>query len=93
MVPVFGLAAFAQEDPKAELFLGYEYIRFSPSLSGNPSINFNGGGGAVNFNITKVLGIKAEFTSLADGGNQCACRKGSCGPPLCGIRRCAQRRA
>ncbi len=40
--------------------------------------------------------IPGEFwsllCSLAAGENQCACRKGSCGPPLCGIRRCAQRR-
>ncbi len=68
VVLVFGLAAYAQEVPKVELFLGYEYIRFSPSLSGNPSVNFNGGGGAVNFNITKVLGIKAEFTGATTGG-------------------------
>ncbi len=67
-----GLSAFAQEVPKAELFMGYEYIRFAPSLSGNPSVNFNGGGGSVNFNINKVLGIKAEFTGAGTGNlKQC----------------------
>ncbi len=30
--------------------------------------------------------------SLADRGTQCACRQETCGPPLCGIRRCAQQR-
>ncbi len=68
LVLAFGLFAYGQEVPKAELFVGYEYIRFSPSLSGNPSVNFNGGGGAVNFNINKVLGIKAEFTGATSGG-------------------------
>ena len=64
----FGLLAYAQEVPKAELFLGYEYIRFNPVLTGNPSVNFNGGGGAVNFNLTRVLGLKAEFTGATTSG-------------------------
>jgi outer membrane protein OmpA-like peptidoglycan-associated protein len=58
----FGLFAYAQEVPKAELFVGYEYIRFVPQLSGNPSFNMQGGGGSINFNVNKVLGFKGEFT-------------------------------
>ena len=68
LVLAFGLLAYGQEVPKAEVFVGYEYLRFVPSLSGNPSVNFNGGGGAVNFNLNKVLGIKAEFTGATSGG-------------------------
>jgi outer membrane protein OmpA-like peptidoglycan-associated protein len=71
LVLAFGLFAYGQEVPKAELFVGYEYIHFVPSLSGNPSVNFNGGGGAVNFNLNKVIGIKAEFTgATSSGANQ-----------------------
>jgi len=58
----FGLLAYAQEVPKAELFVGYEYIRFVPQLSGNPSFNMHGGGGSINFNVNKMLGFKGEFT-------------------------------
>jgi outer membrane protein OmpA-like peptidoglycan-associated protein len=66
---VFGFTALAQEVPKAELFLGYEYVYFNPAheASGNQNFHMNGGGGAVNFNINKVLGIKAEFTGAGAG--------------------------
>jgi outer membrane protein OmpA-like peptidoglycan-associated protein len=66
---VFGLAAFAQEVPKAELFLGYEYVRFNPAheASGNKNFNMNGGGGAIMFNLNRVVGLKAEFTGAGAG--------------------------
>lgn len=64
-----GLPALAQDVPKAELFLGYEYIRFNPSLgsSGNPGFNLNGGGGSVTYNINKMFGLTAEFTHAGAG--------------------------
>ncbi len=67
-----GLPALAQEYPKAELFLGYEYLHFSPALSGNPSVNLNGGGGAIAYNFSKMFGLKAEFTG-AGAGNSSLC--------------------
>jgi outer membrane protein OmpA-like peptidoglycan-associated protein len=72
-VLVFGLAASAQEVPKAEVFMGYEYIRFAPALSGNPNFNMHGGGGAVTYNFSKYFGLKAEFTGAGGGDlKQCA---------------------
>jgi outer membrane protein OmpA-like peptidoglycan-associated protein len=73
-VLVLGFAAIAQEVPKEELFLGYQYLRFNPSLSSsaNKSFNMNGGGGAVTFNFSKYVGLKAEFTD-AGAGNMTVC--------------------
>ncbi len=63
-----GLPAFAQDDhSKVDLFLGYSYLRFSPALSGNPSYNFNGGGGAVTYNFNHWFGLEAEFTQVGAG--------------------------
>ncbi len=68
-VLLLSLPVFAQEEtPKADLFVGYEYLRFVPSLTGNPSVGFNGGGGAVNFNLNKMFGLKGEFTGATHGG-------------------------
>ncbi len=63
-----GLPAFAQDEhSKVDLFLGYAYVHFVPALSGNPSYNFNGGGGAVTYNVNKLFGLKAEFTQVGAG--------------------------
>ncbi len=66
-VTFFALPALAQDTPKAELFLGYDYTRFVPALSGNPSFNMSGGGGAVTYNFSKYVGLKAEFTGVGTG--------------------------
>jgi len=63
------LTGFAQEVPKAELFLGYEYVYFNPAheASGNQNFHMNGGGGSIGFNITRAFGLKAEFTGAGAG--------------------------
>ena len=42
---------------------------------------------------TEIPGFK-EFWSflngLAESESRCSCRRGECGPPFCGIRKCAQ---
>jgi opacity protein-like surface antigen len=67
-----GIPALAQEYPKTELFMGYEFVRFNPSLasSGNPSVNMHGGGGSVGINFTNMFGLKAEFTGAGIGDNK-----------------------
>ncbi len=62
-----GLPALAQEYPKAELFMGYQWIRFGTALGGNPNINLNGGGGSIAYNFNPALGLKAEFTGAGFG--------------------------
>jgi hypothetical protein len=69
VVILCAVAGFAQEYPKAELFLGYEYVRFAPSQSStaNPDVNMNGGGGSIAMNFNKAFGLKAEFTGAGMG--------------------------
>jgi hypothetical protein len=47
--------------PKAELELGYSYVRFSPSIPQSSSRSLNGGGGAMNIVLNRYFGIKAEL--------------------------------
>jgi hypothetical protein len=69
---VCGLPVFAQEYPKSELFMGYEMVRFNPSLAGNENATMNGGGGSISYNVSPMFGLKAEFTG-AGAGNQKIC--------------------
>ena len=64
---VLSATAIAQEFPKIELTGGYSYINFHPSISQITSQNFNGGGGAFVYNLTPLIGIKADFMGYAVG--------------------------
>jgi len=47
--------------PKAELFLGYSYLRSVPTLeAGNRLVWLNGGSASIAFNINRYLGIVAD---------------------------------
>lgn len=61
---VLGTSLAAQESyqvDRAEVFLEYSYLRFSPTITGLSARSFNGGGGGAQLNFLKILGIKAEF--------------------------------
>lgn len=60
-------AAVAQDVPKFELTGGYSYVNFHPGLSQITSQNMNGGGGAFVYNLTNLIGIKADFMGYAVG--------------------------
>ena len=51
---------FAQEE-KWDASADYSYLRFNPSLTGIQTRSFNGGGGAIQWNIFKLIGIKADL--------------------------------
>ena len=53
-----GVSAVAQ---RADVFGGYSYLNFSPTITGLSSRSFNGGGGAFDLYFLKILGIKADF--------------------------------
>jgi hypothetical protein len=53
-----GASAVAQ---RADVFGGYSYLNFSPTVTGLSSRSFNGGGGAFDLYFLKILGIKADF--------------------------------
>jgi len=59
---LWGSAAFAQSDTKAEVSGNYSYMRFNPENSNViSSFSLNGGGGAFSYFFTDMIGIKAEF--------------------------------
>jgi hypothetical protein len=64
---VFAVGAFAQEYPKVELTGGYSYMNFHPDIPQFTSQNFNGGGGAAVWNVTNLIGLKADFMGYAVG--------------------------
>ncbi len=68
------LPVLAQDVPKAEIFMGFEYVRFNPVANsyGNPNFNMYGGGGSVMYNINKAVGLKAEFSGVG-AGNMTIC--------------------
>ena len=65
MVVLLGVAAFAQEFPRAEVAGMYSYARFSPAARYTNGLNMNGGGGSVTINFTDAIGIKAELDGFA----------------------------
>ena len=60
-VLLLGVAAWAQEFPRAEVGLNYSYARYAPSVSYAKGHSLNGGGGSVTFNWNEYLGIRADL--------------------------------
>ena len=59
---LLGLTAFAQDYSKFEVAVDYSYVRYSPSHAYvKNSYSLNGAGGAIDYNFTQYLGVKAEF--------------------------------
>lgn len=58
---LFGVTAWAQEFPKAELGFDYSYARFAPNPAGTQGHSLNGGGGSLVFNVNAYLGIKMDL--------------------------------
>lgn len=67
VVLIATFAAVAQEFPKAEVAVGYSFINVHPNLSPITSFNVNGGGGALVYNLTPLIGIKADFFGYTQG--------------------------
>src|SRR4029077_5259490 len=58
---LLGMAAWAQEFPRAEIGANSSYARYAPRRSYSQGHSLNGGGGSVTFNITDVWGIRADL--------------------------------
>jgi outer membrane protein with beta-barrel domain len=58
---LLGLAAWAQEFPRAEVGFDYSYARYAPSASYTKGHSMNGGGGTATFNINEYLGITMDL--------------------------------
>ena len=59
-VSMFCAAAYAQDYPRAEAFVGYAYMR--AVVSGPSATNMGGWGAEANFNATKSIGLVASFS-------------------------------
>jgi len=64
---VVTLTAVAQEVPKFEVPVGFSFVNVHPDLSPITSFNIFGGGGGFVYNITPILGIKADFMGYTQG--------------------------
>lgn len=63
-----GSWVMAQEYPKGEVSLGYQYVRINPG-GGASGINCNGGGASVAGNLNSWFGVAGEFGGCtAQGG-------------------------
>jgi opacity protein-like surface antigen len=62
LVLLFSVAASAQDNPKADVFLGYSYLRVNPgSVSGLPGFNANGGSASVHYSGGHTFGVVGDF--------------------------------
>jgi opacity protein-like surface antigen len=75
-------SAVAQEVPRAEVYLGYSFVRVAPPEHVN-AFNSNGGLGSFQYNFNKNLGVLAEFGGntngqISIGGVLVPCTGGGC---------------
>lgn len=61
-----GLGVYAQEAPKADLFLGYSFLRAN-SARNIPAFTNNGGLGTFAWNFTNNIAVEAEFGGYHNG--------------------------
>jgi opacity protein-like surface antigen len=54
--------AVGQDNPKAEIFGGYQYFRVDTGVSGVDKINLNGWDASVSGYFTKHLGVSGDFS-------------------------------
>lgn len=73
-----GLVAFAQDYSKTEVAIFYSYARFSPSHTFVPnSFSLNGGGGSIDYNLSKYFGIEGEFAGYGSNTQRFSIPAGS----------------
>jgi hypothetical protein len=63
---VCSIVAFGQDFPRADLFLGYSFVRANSSRE-IPSFTMNGGVGTLGLNINKYIGFEFEFGGYHNG--------------------------
>jgi hypothetical protein len=66
MILPFALAAAAQDMPRIETFLGYQYVRAS-SRNNIPAFSANGGDGQLVYNFNSWLGGVADLGAVHNG--------------------------
>uniref|UniRef100_Q01UB9 Outer membrane protein beta-barrel domain-containing protein n=1 Tax=Solibacter usitatus (strain Ellin6076) TaxID=234267 RepID=Q01UB9_SOLUE len=66
-LPFLALVAGATDAPKAEAFVGYNFVRFNPNSQFLPSLNANGGGGQFVYNFSKWVGGVVDLGAVTKG--------------------------
>jgi len=64
---VSSLISVAQEYPKIEVPVGFSFVNVHPDLTPITSFNIFGGGGGFVYNVTPIVGIKADFMGYTQG--------------------------
>lgn len=65
-IVLVGVSVSASAEDRFELFGGYSYLQFSPTIAGTPARGFNGGGAGATLYFLKILGIKADFMAYGN---------------------------
>ena len=60
------VCGFAQDTPRADLFLGYSFLRANQAQN-IPAFTNNGGLGTMGLNINDIVGFEAEFGGYHNG--------------------------
>lgn len=70
LVAMMGLTAWAQSEyPKFEAAADFSLVAFNPSKAFTTSHNLFGGGGSITYNVTKFIGVRADFQGYGSQTN------------------------
>src|SRR5689334_7061751 len=63
---LFALGSVAQDVPKAEVYAGYQFVRYNASAPVN-AFTANGGAGSFQYNFNKYIGFVGELGGVHNG--------------------------
>lgn len=67
---IFAMTSFAQDYPKFEVPVGFSMVNVHPQTAAVTSFNVFGGGGGFVYNVSPLIGIKADFNGYTQGSGQ-----------------------
>jgi opacity protein-like surface antigen len=67
LLSLSGAAAYAQDNPKVDVFAGYSYVRDNPGPNNGASFSLNGGSVSVDYHLTSWLSGVADFGGYHNG--------------------------
>jgi len=66
LIFILGVCSYAADEPRADLFLGYSFLRYN-SAQTIPAFTANGGLGTFGWNFNRHIGLEAEFGGYHNG--------------------------
>jgi hypothetical protein len=70
LVFLLTMTGFAQDYPKFEVPVGFSFVNVHPNTAQLTSFNVFGGGGGFVYNVSPMIGIKADFMGYTQGSGQ-----------------------